>query len=235
MDKYRILVIEDEEDIAELIRYNLSKDKFNVECSYTGEDGYDKVLSNGPDLVLLDLMLPGMDGLKVCELIKNSPKTRHIPVVILTAKGEEEDVVKGLEVGADDYITKPFSPKVLIARIHAVLRRAERKSQEYETEEGITKFGEITIYNKKRKVISKGKEVELTFTEFQVLCLLIEKAGWVFTRSQIVDAIRGTNHAITDRSVDVHIVGLRKKLGDIGKYVETIRGVGYRMKEISPE
>ncbi len=228
MMKKNILAIDDEEDLLELLRFNLTRDGYNVVCAESGEDALNKVVLQAFDLILLDLMLPGIDGLEVARRLKNDNKSEKIPVIMLTAKGEEADIVTGLELGADDYITKPFSPRVLMARIRAVLRRNERRGTE---DNNFTRIHELTIDSAKHEVISNGKRVDLTFTEFQVLKYLADNPGWVFTRSQIVDAVRGDGYAVTDRSVDVQVVGLRKKLGDYGKYIETVRGVGYRFME----
>ncbi len=228
MPKEHILVIEDEDDIQELVRYNLAKEGYRVAQAISGEEGFKAAKSTSPDLVLLDLMLPGLDGLEICRLLKADPKTSHTPVVMLTAKGEEADVVAGLELGADDYITKPFSPKVLIARLRAVLRRKAKESLD---DDSPLKIREIVIHPGRHEVLVKGKSVPLTFTEFQLLHFLAKRPGWVFTRQQIVDAIKGEDYPVTDRSVDVQVVGLRKKLGACGEYVETVRGVGYRFKE----
>jgi two-component system, OmpR family, alkaline phosphatase synthesis response regulator PhoP len=199
-----------------------------VVCAATGEEALEKVRSELPDLVLLDLMLPGIDGLEVARRLKNQPGTREIPVVMLTAKGEEGDIVKGLEMGAEDYITKPFSRKVLGARIRAVLRRKEAGPKE---EKEVLSIHDLVIHPGRREVLVKGKPVDLTFTEFGILHFLARRPGWVFTRSQIVDAVRGDEYFVTDRAVDVQIVGLRKKLGSAAKNIETVRGVGYRFKE----
>ncbi len=228
MSKKHILVIEDEKDILELVEYNLIKNGFDVTCVETGEDSLNKTCTIMPDLLVLDLMLPGLDGLDVCKILKTNPQTQNIPIIMLTAKGEESDIVKGLEMGADDYITKPFSPKVLIARVRAVLRRhLETTSQKGD----IIQFHNIVINPGRHEVLMEGKPIDLTFTEFQVLCLLGQRPGWVFTRNQIIEAVRGDDYPVTDRSVDVQIVGLRKKLGPYGQYIETVRGVGYRLKE----
>ena len=227
MAKEKILVVEDEDDIQELIKYNLAKEGYVVTCVGSGEDALDAVRSQ-PDLVLLDLMLPGIDGLEVCKVMKSDPRTGHIPVIMLTAKGEEADVVTGLEVGAEDYITKPFSPKVVVARVRAAFRR---KAKESTDDEAPIKAKDILIHPGRHEVLIKGKPVELTFTEFRVLQFLAKRPGWVFTRQQIVDAVRGEDYPVTDRSVDVQIVGLRRKLGPSGKHIETVRGVGYRFKE----
>jgi DNA-binding response OmpR family regulator len=224
----KILVVDDEEDLLELLRFNLSGEGFSVACAATGEEALQRVRTDQPDLILLDLMLPGIDGLEVARRLKNQVVTKEIPIVMLTAKGEEGDIVKGLEMGADDYITKPFSRKVVAARIRAVLRRKEAMPKD---ESGVLAAHDLLIHPGRREVLVKGKAVELTFTEFGILNFLARRPGWVFTRSQIVDAVRGDEYFVTDRSVDVQIVGLRKKLGSAAKYVETVRGVGYRFKE----
>ena len=224
----KILVVDDEEDILELVRYNLARDGYRVVCAASGEQALSRAKSEPFDLILLDLMLPGIDGLEVAKRLKSKPETRHIPIIMLTAKGEEADIVTGLELGADDYVTKPFSPRILIARVKAVLRR---KVQEEVDDSSIIQIYELEIDPGKRKVLARGLHVELTFTEFQILYLLARRPGWVFTRFKIVDLIRGDDYPVTDRSVDVQIVGLRKKLGPCGKYIETVRGVGYRFKE----
>jgi len=228
MAKASILVIEDEEDIQELVRYNLSKEGYRVASALDGEEGFRAAKSSTPDLIVLDLMLPGIDGLELCRLFKADAKTRHVPVVMLTAKGEESDVVAGLELGADDYVTKPFSPRILVARIRAVLRR---KVREAEDDSAPLKIHDLAIHPGRHEVTLKGKPVDLTYTEFSLLHYLARRPGWVFTRQQIVDAVRGEDYPVTERSVDVQVVGLRKKLGSGGDYIETVRGVGYRFKE----
>ncbi|MBF0225224.1 MAG: response regulator [Desulfobacterales bacterium] len=230
MAKEKILVVDDEEDILELVRYNLMRDGYNVVCALTGEDALKKAKTESFNLIVLDLMLPGIDGLNVARTLKNNPTTKNIPIVMLTAKGDEADIVTGLELGADDYITKPFSPRILIARIRAVIRRKQEGST---NNLDILKMHELEIDPGKRSVLAGGISVDLTFTEFQVLLILAKRPGWVFTRNQVVDLVRGDDYAVTDRSVDVQIVGLRKKLGEYGKYIETVRGVGYRFKENS--
>ena len=230
MTKEQILVVDDEEDILELVRYNLAKEGYHITGALTGEDALNKAQSEKFDLIVLDLMLPGIDGLEVAKRLKSSPKTSQIPILMLSAKGEEADIVTGLELGADDYITKPFSPRIMIARVRTALRRNKIKPEETAA---VIQIFEMEIHPGRRSVLAAGKPVDLTFTEFQVLHLLAQRPGWVFTRSMIVDAVRGDDYPVTDRSVDVQIVGLRKKLGDCGKYIETVRGVGYRMKENS--
>ena len=224
----RILVVDDEEDLLELVNYNLSKEGYRVNCVGTGEDALAEARKMLPDLIVLDLLLPTVDGLEVCRLLKSDSKTQHIPIIMLTAKSEEADVVAGLELGADDYLTKPFSPRVLLARIKALLRR---KSADGDDETGSLRVREIVIHPGRHEVLLRGKPVDLTYTEFKLLHFLARKPGWAFTRMQIVDAVKGEDYPVTERSVDVQVVGLRKKLGDFGDYIETVRGVGYRFRE----
>jgi two-component system phosphate regulon response regulator PhoB len=223
-----ILVVEDEPAIQELVVYNLTKEKYQVTAVGTGEEALRAVEPLRPDLVLLDLMLPGIDGLEVTRRLKAHPNTRDIPVIILTAKGEEADVVSGLELGADDYIPKPFSPRVLIARIRAVLRRATAAPIDAAAPVAVA---ELVIHPGRHEVLLDGKPIQLTRTEFRVLHVLASRPGWVFTRAQIADAIHEGDGLVTDRSVDVQIVGLRRKLGEAGTRIETVRGVGYRFGE----
>lgn len=223
-----ILAVEDEEDILELVEYNLNKHGFLVLKSGSGEEGLKLARAKLPDAVVLDLMLPDLDGLEVCRALKADPATAHIPIVMLTAKGEEADIVAGLEMGADDYIPKPFSPRVLVSRIKAVIRRRRQGAAEAEE---VIKTGDLVIHPGRREVMLKGKPVNLTYTEFGILHLLARRPGWVFTRYQIVEGVRGEDYAVTDRAVDVQIVGLRRKLGKAGPLIETVRGVGYRFKE----
>jgi two-component system phosphate regulon response regulator PhoB len=229
MPKETILVVEDEEDISELIKYNLKREGYNVVCVETGEDGLEKIRQTMPDMVLLDLMLPGIDGLRVCKILKNDTKTEHIPIIMLTAKGEESDIVTGLEMGADDYIPKPFSTKVLVARIRSVLRRAD--NTEKVDSNTVVKRRDLVINPGRREILLKGEQLTLTFSEFEILHLLAKRPGWVYTRNQIVNEVKGDDYPVTERAIDVQIVGLRKKLGDYGKNIETIRGVGYRFKD----
>ncbi len=226
----KILIVDDEKDILELIGYNLEREGYKIIKALSGEKALRSSRLEIPDLIVLDLMLPGIDGLEVARRLKQDSKTINIPIVLLTAKGEEADIVTGLELGADDYITKPFSPRILLARIRAVLRRQHEETVDLQA---VIHIHDLEIHQGRRSVLAKGNPVELTFTEFQILFLLAGKPGWVFTRFQIVDAIRGDDYPVTDRSVDVQIAGLRKKLGPSGKYIETVRGVGYRFKDIS--
>jgi two-component system phosphate regulon response regulator PhoB len=224
----KILVVDDEENIRELVRYNLAREGYQVTTVGSGEEALKQIGEKLPDLIVLDLMLPGMDGFAVCRQLKNDNRTAHIPIVMLTVKGEESDIIVGLELGADDYITKPFSPKVLLARIKAVLRRREKEPI---GESDVMTIGDLTIHPGRHEVLVQGKPVRLTSTEFRILHLMARKPGWVFTRYQIVDAARGDNIAVTSRSVDFHITSLRRKLGACSDYIETVWGVGYRFKE----
>jgi len=229
MAREQILVVEDDEDIQELIRYNLSQAGYRVAVAGTGEEGLKVARAKKPDLILLDIMLPGMDGLEVCRTLSAQNDTRHLPIIMVTAKGEEADIVTGLQMGADDYITKPFSPRVLLARIKVVLRRQGRDDKE--GGEQPLKAGDIHIHPGRREVHVKNKLVDLTFTEFGILHFLARHPGWVYTREQIVDAVHGEDYPVTDRSIDVQMVSLRRKLGVAGDAIETVRGVGYRFKE----
>jgi two-component system alkaline phosphatase synthesis response regulator PhoP len=228
MAKEHIIVVEDEEDILELLKYNLAREGYRVTALTSGEECIQVARSSVPDLILLDLMLPGIDGLEVCRLLKQATMTRQVPIIMLTAKGEEADVVTGLEMGADDYITKPFSPRVLLARVRAVLRIQRAELSE---DPKVLNVHEMTIHPGCHQVLVQACPVELTASEFRLLHLMALKPGWVFTRSQIVAAVHGTNYAVSDRAVDVQVVALRKKLGQAAQYIETVRGVGYRFKE----
>jgi two-component system alkaline phosphatase synthesis response regulator PhoP len=227
MGKATILVVDDEEDICELLELNLVQEGYKVLSCETGEQALELAGSKLPNLILLDLMLPGMDGLEVCKKLRSDMKTQNIPIVMLTAKGEEADIVTGLELGADDYITKPFSSKVLIARVRRILRR----DVTHPDEKSLIKIQDLVIDPSRRQVLVKNKTVELTFTEFNILYTLARRPGLVFTRYQIVDALHGSDYLVTERAVDVQIVALRKKLGTYGKYIETVRGVGYRFRD----
>jgi len=228
MAKETILVVEDEEDIRELLKYNLEKEGYQVFGVATGEEALHAVRARRLDLILLDLMLPGIDGLEVCRRIRGQTHTQHLPIIMLTAKGEEPDIVTGLELGADDYIAKPFSPRVLLARLRAALRR---RGQPLPPQTAPLKIDELVIHPGRHEVLLQGRPIQLTATEFRLLHLLVRKPGWVFTRTQIVNEIHGEDYPVSDRSIDVQIVSLRKKLGVFGSQIETIRGIGYRFKE----
>lgn len=223
----KILVVDDEADIRELVRLNLAREGYEVLDCESGEQALRLSRSKGPDLVVLDLMLPGIDGLEVCKRLKADPKTAQVPIVILTAKGEETDVVAGLEVGADDYVAKPFSGKVLVARVRRLLRKAAPPADE----QGTINVHDLTIDPSRHEVWAKDTRVDLTRTEFNILRTLARRPGLVLSRGQIVDSVHGDDYPVTDRAIDVQIVSLRKKLGPCGKYIETVRGVGYRFKD----
>lgn len=229
-----ILVIEDEEDIRELVSYNLLKEGYQVASTASGEEGLAAIKDCKPALILLDLMLPGMDGLQVCRILRSEEATAATPVVMLTAKGEEADIVKGLEAGADDYIVKPFAPKVLLARLKAIFRRVAQDAVHADSDgegDGVMERHTLTIHPGRHEVHVKNKRVELTSTEFRLLRFLARRPGWVYTRHQILQGVHGDDYLITDRAVDVQIVGLRKKLGSAGDLIETVRGVGYRFRD----
>jgi two-component system alkaline phosphatase synthesis response regulator PhoP len=224
-----ILVVEDETDIAEMVVYNLSREGFRAVAVTSGEDALRRLHHEPCDLVLLDLMLPGLDGLELCRRLKQEEKTRAIPVVMLTAKSEESDIIAGLELGAEDYITKPFSPRVLVARVRALLRRiAERSSS---AEQTTIRIHAMEIDTQKHEVRSGGRLLDLSATEFAVLVFLARNPGWVFSRNQIISAVKGDDYPVTERAVDVQMLGLRRKLGEQGMIIETVRGIGYRMRE----
>jgi len=226
--KTRVLVVDDEDDLLELVRYNLTKEGFAVDCVGSGEEALKAVRRQAPDLIVLDLMLPAVDGLEVCRRLKGDPKTRDVPIIMLTAKSEESDMIAGLDRGADDYIAKPFSPRVLTARIKALLRREDsRRREELDTTIDVH---ELSIHPGRHEVTLAGQPVDLTYTEFALLTFLAKRPGWAYTRTQIVDAVKGEDYPVTERSVDVQVAGLRRKLGEFGVYIETVRGVGYRFK-----
>lgn len=222
-----ILVVDDEEDIRELVRYNLSKSGYTVMAAGTGEEALQIANEVRPMLVVLDIMLPGIDGLEVCRRLKADATLSKTPIVMISALGEEKDVVAGLELGADDYVAKPFSPSVLLARVKSVIRRVG--SSPVADDATLTIEG-LKVNPTRREVHVRDELVELTNTEFKLLHFLMRQPGVVFTRTQIVDGVHGDDYPVTDRSVDVQVVGLRKKLGEIGALIETVRGVGYRFK-----
>ncbi len=232
MGKENILIVEDDIDIQQMVSYNLIRSGFNVTCADSGEEALQILDRERVDLVLLDIMLPGKDGMEICATIREQENAGRLPIIMLTAKGEEDDIINGLARGADDYVTKPFSPKVLVARIRAQLRKShDHGDQDEPPEQETIRLHSMTIHRGRHQVLVEGRQVHLTATEFTILELLASRPGWVFTRQQIIDTIRGYDYLITPRAVDVQIFGLRKKLGPTGSCIETVRGIGYRMKE----
>jgi len=232
MDGGRILVVEDDEHIQQLVGYHITRAGYQVTYADDGETALKLLEEAPPDLLVLDIMLPGLDGLSLLHRIRRHPLLSGLPVLLLTAKGEDEDVAKGLDGGADDYVTKPFSPKVLVARVKAALRRRREAAppEEASGQATFTIHG-IRIDPGRHQVTVDGSPVALTATEFAILALFASRPGWVFSRQQIIDAVRGAHYVITPRAVDVQVFGLRRKLGSRGSLIETVRGVGYRLKE----
>jgi two-component system phosphate regulon response regulator PhoB len=224
-----IILIEDEPDIQEIIAYNLKREGYQVGSALSGEDGLTIIEQKKPDLILLDLMLPGIDGLEVCRRLRNQTDTKDIPIIMVSAKGEESDVVLGLGLGADDYIAKPFSPKELIARVQAVLRRSN--SQVKAVNENKIVHGDLVIEPNKHKVSLSGQEIIFTASEFKMLTALANHPGRVYTREQLITMSLGENVVVVDRNIDVHIRAIRKKLGEETNFIETIRGIGYRFND----
>ncbi len=228
--KLNILIIEDEKDLAQLLAYNLQQEGFKTHISLDGEAGLSQVLREIPDLIILDLMLPKLNGLELCRKLRANPKTQSIPVLILTAKGEEIDRVVGFEVGADDYMTKPFSPRELVLRVKAILKRAGREASSSENEMSL-RWGPVELDSVQHRVWIDKKEVILTATEFKLLKYLLTSRGRVLTRDLLLDQVWGYDVAVTTRTIDTHVKRLREKLGKGGECIETVRGIGYRLKE----
>jgi DNA-binding response OmpR family regulator len=229
----KVLIVDDEKDIVDLVAYNLARNGYDTIVANNGNDAIENAAKNTPDLIILDLMLPGVDGTEVARRLKADARTANIPIIMLTAKGEETDVVVGLTLGADDYVTKPFSMKVLLARVGSVLRRADMSSGT-PAEGGLLRAGPLSIDTLKHEVIVNGEVIKLTLTEFKLLSALLNARGRVLTRDQLMDKAMGTDVFVTDRAIDVHITAIRKKLGDASWLVNTVRGVGYRLRE-SPD
>ena len=229
MKRETILVIEDEDDILEVIDYNLRREGYNVIRSRDGVDGLKRAQAISPDLVLLDLMLPELDGIEVCQHLRADNRTSSIPIIMVTAKGEESDIVLGLGVGADDYVIKPFSPRELIARLKAVLRRVPNQENK-QIGSSILRQG-VSIDPEKHRVIISGDDIPFTATEFKMLHYLASNPGRVFTRDKLLSKVMGENAVVVDRTIDVHVKTIRKKLGPFRDLIETVRGVGYRFAE----
>ncbi len=227
MSKGNVLIIDDEEDLIELVRYNLSKEGFEVMGASDGESGISTALHSKPDAVIIDLMLPGMDGLEVCRFLRSKCETSHIPIIMLTAKATESDRIVGLEIGADDYVTKPFSPRELAARIKALLRR----TQGFRRIASVIRHGTLSIDLNSHEVQCDRKEIKLTATEYRILQFMASHPGHVFSRNTIIENVLGRDVTVLDRTIDVHVMALRRKLGDCGEWIETIRGFGYKFRE----
>ena len=227
MARATVLVVDDERDLIEMVRYGLEKEGFEVAGAFSGESGLAVAAHNLPDLILLDLMMPGMDGLEVFRRLRSDKRTDSVPIIILTARSSESDRVVALELGADDYITKPFSPRELAARVKAVLRRSSSRS----LPPAMIRHGDLTIDLTRREVSGAGRSISLTASEFRLLHFLAEHPGQVFSRSELIDGALGREVSVTDRTIDVHITGLRKKMGSFGEAIQTVRGFGYRFKE----
>ena len=228
MSKYTVLVVDDEADIRELISYNLSKAGYDVLVASSAEEAESLLAKRRPDIMVLDVMLPGVSGRELCVKLKSNVKTAQMPILLLTAQSQEEDIVSGLELGADDYMTKPFSPRLMVARVKSLLRRSFERIEGHA--QSITSAG-LKIDPRRHEFYVDNQPVELTSTEFRILFLLMSRAGWVFARQEIVSEVHGSDYPVTDRSIDVQIVGLRRKLGAYGDLIETVRGVGYRFKD----
>jgi DNA-binding response OmpR family regulator len=227
MSKGTILIIDDEKDLLELVRYNLEKERFDVIVASDGESGVDIATKHQPDLIVLDLMMPGVDGLEICRRLRADERTARVPLIMLTARATEADRVVGLEMGADDYVTKPFSPRELVARIKAVMRRSAMQDEPPE----LIRHGAIVIDVARHEVTSDGKPVILTATEFRILRFMASRPGRVLKRDEIIDAALGRDTAVFDRTIDVHITAIRRKLGRGGDQIETVRGFGYKFRE----
>ncbi len=225
--KEKILVVDSEEDVALHVKHNLTREGYRVDCVPSGEQALIRVEEERPDLILLDRMLPDLDGMDVCRELKSNPATRQIPIIMITAKNKDDDIISGLESGAEDYVTKPFSPRVLLARLRAALRRARYLDTD---EIAIVKRGHLIIDLNRHKVTLDGVSILLTTTEFEILHLLASTPGRVFSREQIIRAVKRFDYSVTERSVDVQIVSLRRKLCNSGEVIQTVRGMGYRFK-----
>jgi len=229
MSKKIISIVDDEPDIVELIKYHLEKEKYHTDSFYDGESFLTHLHENIPDLVILDLMLPSIDGLEICRTLRATEEYKNIPIIMLTAKGTEVDKIVGLEMGADDYMVKPFSPRELVARVKAILRRSRPKSIQEISK--IIEYQDMVLDLDKYEARIKGNQIDLTTTEFNILTILTSHPGWVYSRNKILDLLWGEDKIVLDRTVDVHIQKLRKKLGVLGDRIKSIRGVGYKFEK----
>jgi len=225
----KIAIVDDEPDIVELIKYHLDKENYLVDTFYDGESFLNYLQNTIPHLIILDLMLPSIDGLEICRKIRGSDSYKYIPIIMLTAKGTEVDKIVGLEMGADDYVVKPFSPRELVARVKAVLRRS--KKEEHKESTSIIEIGDLILDVDKYEVYIKGEKIILTTTEFNLLSILLSRPGWVYSRNKLLDMLWGEDKIVLDRTIDVHIQKLRKKLGQMGDYIKSVRGVGYKFEK----
>jgi len=229
MHNKQILIIEDEPEIAALQRMNMQRANYDAVVAADGKSAFEAIQKSKPDLILLDLLLPDISGLDICKKLKSDNTTSDIPIIIVSALGDESDIVVGLELGATDYVTKPFSPKILLARVRAVIRRQEQKSN---TNKITLMNGALIIDNDRYSAICDGKELQLTTTEYGILCYLSRRPGFVRTREQITQSIHGDETVLLSRTIDVHVTALRKKMGRLSGAIETVRGVGYRFSEV---
>jgi DNA-binding response OmpR family regulator len=229
MSKKIISIVDDEPDIVELIKYHLEKEKYHTDSFYDGESFLTHLHEKIPDLVILDLMLPSIDGLEICRTLRATEEFKNIPIIMLTAKGTEVDKIVGLEMGADDYMVKPFSPRELVARVKAVLRRSRQKSTQEASK--LIEYSYMVLDLDKYEARIKGSLIDLTTTEFNILTILASRPGWVYSRNKLLDMLWGEDKIVLDRTIDVHIQKLRKKLGDLGESIKSIRGVGYKFEK----
>ena len=225
-----VLIVDDEKSILKLIKYNLEIEGYKTVTVTTGESALSTAFEINPDIIILDLMLPGVNGMEVCRILSGDERTSHIPILMLTARSEDDDIIAGLEAGADDYITKPFSPKILVARIGSVLRRKYRSIHRGKVSADIA-LHNIHINKEKHEVNCEGEIIDLSVTEFSILEFLCANPGWVYSRNQIINSVKGNDYPVTERSVDVQILNIRRKLKNQSKFLETVRGIGYRMAE----
>ncbi|HWR57876.1 MAG TPA: response regulator transcription factor [Thermodesulfovibrionales bacterium] len=234
MDKVKVLVVDDEADLVALVSYNLKKEGFAVESAAGGDEALSKIRKNTYNLIILDLMLPGIQGMELCRILRNDPETANLPIIVLTAKGEEVDKILGLEMGADDYVTKPFSPRELVARVKALLRRAVIPTAEKAVPQNIMKLGDIEVDRERYVVTVRGRAIKLSATEFKLLLYLAERRGKVFRREQLLDAVWSDESCVEPRTVDVHIRRLRSQIEEDSanpRYIKTLRGIGYFFEE----
>ncbi len=231
MSKDKILLVDDEVDILEMLKYPLEREGYDISTALDGERALAMCSEIVPDLIILDIMLPGIDGHQVCYRLKTDERYKHIPIILLTAKSDETDQVVGLKIGADDYVTKPFSPRVLVARVGAILRRVRQRLEDADGGDEILIYGDLIVDLRRHRVSIGERKLTITSVEFQILCLLIRRSGRVYNRNQIIEAVRGGDVYISKRTVDVHIAALRKKMGALSSLIETVHGVGYRFRE----